>query len=107
MVVIGHLFNLGYRSALQVRMRSDANLLCDSKMAELAAGVLPAKSTGNQQISESPGWNYSIDIQPSQQPGLLIATVTVEQNAETSASPTSMSIVRFLPDPDYDPDEVR
>jgi general secretion pathway protein I len=107
MVVIGHLFNLGYRSALQVRIRSDANLLCDSKMAELAAGVLPAKSTGNQQIPESPGWNYSIDMQPSQQPGLLIATVTVEQNAEVSATPTSMSIVRFLPDPDYDPDEER
>lgn len=107
MVVIGHLFNLGYRSALQVRIRSDANLLCDSKMAELAAGVLPAQSTGNQSIAGSPGWNYSIDIQPSLQPGLLTATVTVEQNAETSSTPTSMSIVRFLPDPDYDPDEER
>ncbi len=105
MVVIGQLFNLGYRSALQVRMRSDANLLCDSKMAELAAGVLPVTSSGNQQIPESPGWNYSVDVQPSQQIGLLIATVTVEQNAEVSSVPVSMSIVRFLPDPDYDPEE--
>ena len=107
MVVIGHLFNLGYRSALQVRIRSDANLLCDSKMAELAAGVIPAKSTGNQTIDGSPGWNYSIDIQPSLQPGLLTATVTVQRNAEIASNPTSMSIVRFLPDPDYDPEEVR
>jgi hypothetical protein len=68
---------------------------------------LHTSDTGNQQIPESPGWNYSIDMQPSQQPGLLIATVTVEQNAEVSATPTSMSIVRFLPDPDYDPDEER
>ncbi len=105
MVVIGQLFNLGYRSALQVRLRSDANLLCDSKMAELAAGVLPVSSTGNQQIPENPDWNYSVDVQPSQQIGLLIATVTVEQNAEVSSVPVSMSIVRFLPDPDYDPEE--
>ena len=105
--MIGHLFNLGYRSALQVRLRSDANLLCDAKMAELAAGVIPARSTGNQQIADSPDWNYSVSIQPAQQTGLLVATVTVEQNAEVSATPMSMSIVRFMPDPDYNPDEVR
>lgn len=105
MVVIGHMFNLGYRSALQARQRSDANILCDTKMAELAACVLPANSTGSQQIPENPKWNYSVDIQPSQQLGLLVATVTVQQNAESNAVPISMSIVRFIPDPDYEPEE--
>ena len=105
MVVIGQLFNLGYRSALQTRLRSDANMLCDSKMAELAAGVLDATSTGTQQIPNNPDWNFSVDIQPSQQLGLLVATVTVEQNPDVSQNPISMSIVRFIPDPDYEPEE--
>ena len=105
MVVIGQLFNLGYRSARQARLRSDANILCDSKMAELAAGVIEAASTGGQPIAENPDWNYSVDIQPSQQPGLLTATVTVEQSPDAAAFPISMSIVRFVPDPDYEPEE--
>ncbi len=106
MVVIGQLFNLGYRSALQARLRSEANILCDTKMAELAAGVLPANSSGSQSIDDSPGWSYAIDLQPSQQLGLLVATVTVEQTEESSATPVSMSIVRFMPDPDYEPEEI-
>ncbi len=105
MVVIGQLFNLGYRSARQARLRNDANILCDSKMAELAAGVIETTSTGGQPIIENPDWNYSVDVQPSQQLGLLSATVTVEQNPDVAAFPISMSIVRFVPDPDYEPEE--
>ena len=80
-------------------------MLCDSKMAELASGVLDVASTGSQQIPENPQWTFSIDIQPSQQLGLLVATVTVEQSPDVSPTPISMSIVRFVPDPDYDPEE--
>jgi general secretion pathway protein I len=106
MVVIGQLFNLGYRSALQARLRSEANIMVDTKMAELVSGILPVGSSGSQAIDENPGWSYSIDIQPSQQLGLLVATVTVEQTEEASATPVSMSIKRFIPDPDYEPEAI-
>ncbi len=105
MAIIGNLFYLGSRSALQARLRSDANILCDTKMAELAAGILPPNSVGNQTIEENPLWSYSLDIQSSEQPGLLVATVTVQQSDSAAAVPVSMSIVRFIPDPDYDPTE--
>lgn len=103
MAVIGQLMNLGYRSAVEARLRTDAGLLCDTKMAELVAGVLEVKSSSGQAIAEAPGWVYSIDIQSGSQLGLLAATVTVSQDSNQSADPISMSIVRFLPDPDYDP----
>jgi type II secretion system protein I len=105
MAVIGNLFFLGYRSALQSRNRSDANILVDAKMAELAAGVIPAESVGSQSIEENPLWSYSVDVRSSDQLGLLIATVTVQQTDEAAAVPVSLSIVRFVPDPDYDPAE--
>ncbi len=113
MAAIGNLFNLGLRHARQAQLRSDANILCDTKMAELVAGVIPAESTGNQTIAENPNWDYSIDIQNSEQVGLLIATVTVNQVSSQNGAPTSglsgnpvsLSIVRFLPDPDYEPEE--
>jgi hypothetical protein len=105
MVVIGNMYYLGARSALRARLRSDANILCDAKMAELAAGFLPLNSSGGGPIPENPDWTYSIDVQPSAQRGLLVATVTVEQTDTNVPVPISLSVVRFLPDPDYEPDE--
>lgn len=104
MVVISQLFNLGLRNAHQARLRSESNILCDSKMAELAAGVLPLETTGTQTITENSAWNYSIDVESSAHPGLLVATVTVTQSEQQTLQPVSLSIVRFLPDPDYEPE---
>ena len=103
MVVIGQLLNLGYRSAVEAKIRSDANILADSKMAEVAAGVLDLQSAAERPFDENPDWLYSIQVQPSPQLGLLMVTVTVEQSPASSANPISFSLVRFVPDPDYDP----
>jgi general secretion pathway protein I len=105
MVVIGNMFYLGARSAMRARLRSDANILCDAKMAELAAGILPLSGVNGQTIPENPQWSYSLDVQPSLQRGLLMATITVQQADANSSTPMSLSIVRFVPDPDYEPEE--
>ena len=105
MVVIGHLYNLGYRSALQAQFRSEANLYADTKMAELAAGVLPIQSAGDQDIEGAPGWQYAVEIEDSFQPGLFLATVIVKKGDDSEILRDGLSIVRFLPDPDYEPEE--
>lgn len=105
MVMIGQLYHLGYRSAMQARLRNDANIIVDAKMAELAAGVLPLESSGNSEIAENPGWSYSVDLQSSLQLGLFMATVTVSYSNDSSNIPTTLSVVRFIPDPDYEPEE--
>ena len=103
MVIIGQLLNLGYRSAVEAKIRSDANILVDAKMSEVAAGVIDLSSVSSTVIDENPDWTYSVDVQQSPQLGLLSVTVTVEQAQGISAEPISMSVVRFMPDPDYDP----
>ena len=105
MVSIGHLYNLGFRSAQQAQARSDANLLVDSIMAELAAGAIPVQSKGDTEIDNAPGWLYSIEIENSSQPGLFLATVVVKRDIESNIMPGGVSIVRFIPDPDYTPEE--
>lgn len=105
MVVIGHLYNLGYRSALAAQFRSEANLHADTKMAELAAGVLPIESTGDSDIEGAPGWQYAVQIEDSFQPGLFLATVIVRKGEESDVLINDISIVRFIPDPDYEPEE--
>ena len=103
MIVITQLLNLGYRSAIEARMRTEAALLCDTKMAELAAGVLPLSGTSGEAIEENPNWNYSVSVENASQVGLLAVTVTVAQNNVGNQTPMSLSIVRLMPDPDYDP----
>lgn len=106
MVMIGQLYHLGYRSAIQARLRNDANIIADSKMAELAAGVLPLESAGNAAVEEFPGWSYSVNLENSLQMGLFLVTVSVNFSDETANNPVGISIKRFIPDPDYEPEEA-
>lgn len=103
MVVIGQLVNIGYRSAIEARIRSDANILVDGKMAEVSAGIIDLQSTSSSIIEENPDWMYSVDVQQSGQLGLLMVMVTVEQTPNSASNPISMSVVRLMPDPEYDP----
>ena len=45
LIVIGELIRIGFRSATSARVRSEAQMACDTKMSEIVAGVLPLEST--------------------------------------------------------------
>ena len=102
MAIIGQVFFAGYRSAVKARDLSDATILCDSVMAELAAGSIDFQSTSGATIPNIPEWEYSVETVESDVSGLLLTTVAVSR---TGSSAVSMSIVRMLPDPDYVPEE--
>ena len=74
MAAIGHLYNLGFRSAADVRLRSEANMIADTTMAEVAAGVIDFGSSGGS-VDSNPRWKYQVNSQQSSQPGLLSVTV--------------------------------
>lgn len=105
MVMIGNLYHLGYRSALRARLINEGNLLAGATMAELAAGVLPIESTSDTSIPDNPNWTYAVDVKSSMQPGLFLATVSVKREGAPGQVSTSVSIIRFIPDPDYEPEE--
>ncbi len=104
LAVIGSLVRIGIISALDTRLRSQANILCDATMAELSAGVLELRPYSETPIPNEPDWYFSVDVQDSPQLGLLYTSVTVGQtNVE---DPLMVKIDRFLPDPDFDPSEL-
>ena len=105
MAVIGNLYHLGYRSGLKSQLLNDANMIAGSTMAELVVGAIPLESSGDAEVPNSPGRFYSIDIQDSMQAGLFLATVVVRRGDAESAVSTAISIVRLIPDPDYEPEE--
>ena len=101
LAAIGGLVRIGIDSALQTRLRSEANIFCDTKMAELSAGVLELRAFSPTPIENEPEWYFTVAVENSTEVGLLHATVTVGQSE--SEDPLLVSITRFLPDPDYDP----
>lgn len=105
MVVIADLIYIGSRSAGNVRWTSEAQILCDTKMAELSAGVIPLQSSGMTAIPENPLWTYSVDIGSTNINGLLSATVTVQHAEATTGTPRQFSLMRWIPDPDYEPEQ--
>jgi hypothetical protein len=81
---------------------SQANRLADSTMAGLAAGVIEPTSVSAKPIADEEGWTYSVAIGRSSQPGLISARVTVQN---TGPRPMSVTIMRLMVDPEYDPFE--
>ena len=101
MVAIGHLFNLGFRSAADVQLRSEANMIADTTMAEIAAGVIDI-SAGGGAVEGNPEWQYEVSSQQSEQPGLLSVSLLVSRENDPDNN-VSVSLVRFVPDPNFEP----
>ena len=106
LVVIGELLRVGFRSAADAQQRSEAQMACDSKMAEVVSGVLPLESVSGGKIEEFDGWEYDVMVDDGQFDGLLQVKVTVRQVGVQGNSIT-FEVTRFVPDPDYDPDELQ
>jgi len=101
MAIVLELVSLGMKSAQAARLRSEANLLCDTKMAEISAGVLELQSYASTPIQEDPDWLFQCNVQESSFLGLLVVTMAVEQ-ADVD-DPVSVQMIRYMPDPEYDP----
>ncbi len=101
MVVIGQLINIGHNAAIDARDLTEAQILCDAKVSEISAGIIPASSVQGASIAEAPGWTYSFTIEPAGLDGLLKIDCTVSQDS-TFSFPVTYRLVRWIPDPDYE-----
>src|SRR6476469_3715511 len=62
-VAIGELMSSSTDQALEVHQRSRATRLCQSKMNEFAAGVVPLSGSTSGTFDEEPDWNWSAEVQ--------------------------------------------
>jgi hypothetical protein len=113
--VLGEVSRLALRNAAMARDLSRAQLLCESKMAEIASGIAPASAIDNANFdpdletstADDSKWVYSIDVD-SQKPGeqgLIAVRVTVTKDIPAAQRPITFSLVRWMADPNYTPPE--
>jgi hypothetical protein len=102
LAAIGELMRIGLRNAEKARDLTTAQILCETKVAEIVTGLIPAVSVSAAPIVDAGSgndWQYTIETQPVGQPGLLAVRVTVQQNPEYASRPASFALVRWMIDP--------
>ena len=103
LALVGELVRLGARNAEAARDLATAQRLCESKMAELAAGLEMAQAVSSvplEEMGEQEEWLYSIQVEQIEQEGMLAVWVIVEQNSTLFPRPVSFSLVRWMIDPE-------
>lgn len=97
-------------AATRARRLAKAQLLAETKMDEVVAGILPLSNSGGPIQEEIDGWNYNISVSAEQWSavqdpstgssvtGLNSVTVTVNYSL-TGAEPIEYSISRIVLDP--------
>ncbi len=100
--VIGELVRLGARQAEEARELTIAQLLCESKLEEIAAGVIAPEAVGDVPFDLDPRWSYSIEIGSLDNPDLLQVTVMAQQVDGSREIPLYYSLTRWILDPNLE-----
>jgi general secretion pathway protein I len=100
-IVLAELAGIGRQHAVTAEELVTAQWLCQTRLNELLAGALPLVEVENEWVAETPGWVYSVQVDPLAQTGLVAVRVTVSKEAEGLRPPRQFSLVRWLRRPAY------
>lgn len=99
LAVIGELARMGVRHAEEARELTMAQLLCEGKLEEVAAGATPAESASAVPFESEPDWTYTIEVGSLEEPGLIQVRVTVQPLVAERLHPNVFTLTRWMLDP--------
>src|SRR5205814_4555202 len=97
--VLSELARIGSRSAGSAQDLAQAQLLCQTRLNEVLAGIWPLRQVHQAAIENAPGWLASVDIEPLESQSLLAIRVTVTQDAAQKSHSAHCTLVRWIRDP--------
>jgi uncharacterized membrane protein YgcG len=86
------------RAAGNSRDLTQAQLLADSVMSEIAAGIIPAESVNRLPLDTNPGWLASVVVDNALQQGMLRVTVITQRDVASYRS-VHYELSRWIRDP--------
>lgn len=106
-VVLGEAGRFALENARVARDLAQAQLLCESKLAEIAAGVEAPEPVQSVFLAEGtdpsqPIWLYSIETETVDRQGLMGVWVTVVQDLPPEKRPVDCTLVRWMIDPEME-----
>jgi general secretion pathway protein I len=107
MVVLGELARQGLQHARSARDLTQAELICESKLAEITAGLVSPEAVAPTPVEVDPSatekWLYSVDVAPAGVDGLLAVKVTVSDKNAQDQPGREISLTRWMIDPEWNP----
>lgn len=101
LAVLGELADLGLTNARTAASSAEAQLLCESKLAEVTAGLVPLSAVSGATLETDPAWSYTIAIDQTLDQGLVVVRVTVYENLPAAKRPAEYTLSRWMIDPTY------
>jgi prepilin-type N-terminal cleavage/methylation domain-containing protein len=98
MIAIGRLLDIAGDQAFQIKLQSQATQLCQAKLAEVQAGVVPLSSQGDMPFDDAPDWNWSLDAQQDSGTGLWQVKIKVSRQDVTGPK-VECELNQFMLDP--------
>ena len=116
--ILGEVGRNALRSAAYARDTTQAELICESLMGMLLAGIIPLEVQTEAPLESllpdypdtnaissntrgEPLWYYSIDLFSTSEDGLLEVVITVRQNRPNEQRPVTCRLLRWMIDPEY------
>ena len=102
-ITLGMLYSVasrGSRYGMKARQETQAQLLCESKLAEISAGITPAAVISGAVSEVDDGWLYSVDMEATDLEGVVLLRVTFVENVPQRKQPIQFSLTRWIRDPD-------
>ena len=93
------LLNLGHRSSMQAKFRTDAVMLAETIMNEALAGIVPLQSSTEEESDDYPGWFWSLSVEDAGVDDLLEVTVLVRREGTSITAEHEYSVTRLARDP--------
>lgn len=100
LTALSQLLGIGSRAAVQSQLRTQAIIKCQSKLAEVLAGVQPMESVSQSGFDDAnANWKWSLNVEPGDYENLLKLTVLVQYSGNSETVSTSYQLTRQVRDP--------
>lgn len=99
LAALSQLVSTGVQASSRARLETQAILRCESKMAEVLAGVEPLETLAATPFEDDPSWTWSLEIGAGPHVDLLELNVTVSHTGVSDLATVSYSMSRYIRDP--------
>lgn len=89
----------GSRAAIQARLKTQAIILCESKLAEVVSGAETLQPKSRVPFPDNTAWSYSITISETSYPDLLQVDVMVSHSGGNRLGNVEFNLRRWMRDP--------
>ena len=114
MAILGEVGRRGLQNAISARDITQAELICESLLGMVRIGLIPLENAFevplendypdtnavmSSNVRGEPLWYYSVEINSTNEDGLLEVAITVRQNDPNNTKPLTCRMIRWMIDP--------